>query len=93
MTTYLRISGAFASILILTACAFPAQVVKPTAGAFGADAQNRACPTQTGTRIPVKGTNCSGFGSTYSSADINRTGATTVGEALRLMDPIVTVHN
>ena len=32
-----------------------------------------------------------GLGHTYSRADIDHTGATTVGEALRLLDPTITV--
>jgi len=93
MAAYIRIAGAFASMVIVAACAATDQNTKPTAAESAAVVQNPICPTQTGTRIPVKDTACSGFGSTYSGADIGRTGAMTVGDALRLLDPIVTIHN
>ncbi len=93
MATNACLAGVCASMVILAACAATDQNVKPTTAETAAVAQNPICPTQTGTRIPVKGDVCSGFGSSYSSADIGSTGATTVGGALRLLDPIVTVHN
>jgi len=93
MAACLRISSAFASIVILSACAATVQGVRPSAGDVGANAQYSACPMQTGNRILLEGTDCSGYGSVYSSADIRITGATTIGAALHLMDPTITVHN
>jgi len=49
------------------------------------------CVNQTASRIPQSGAACLGPGHTYSRADIDHTGATTVGEALRLLDPTITV--
>jgi hypothetical protein len=92
MTTYLRAASSIASVLILAACAATTAGVKPNAGASAAVAQNPACLTQTGSRITSSAANCSAFGRSYSSDDINRTGATTADEALRLMDPSITVH-
>jgi hypothetical protein len=92
MTTYLRVTGAIATLLILTACAATTANVKPKAEASGPVAQNPACLSQTGTRIPGDNTTCSAIGRSYSSDDINRTGSTTAGEALRLLDPSITVH-
>jgi hypothetical protein len=84
MIAYLRATTAIASALILVACA-----ATPPA----AVAQNPACLTQTGSRIADNKTNCSAVGRSYSSEDIDRTGATTAGEALQLMDPSITVHH
>jgi hypothetical protein len=43
-------------------------------------------------RIPATGTQCSAAGRSYSSDDIDRTGAPTAGRALQLLDPSITVH-
>jgi hypothetical protein len=93
MIAYLRTASAIASLLILVACAAATTDVKPKAEAPGAVAQNPACLTQTGSRIADKKANCSAIGRSYSSEDIDRTGSTTAGDALRLMDPSVTVHH
>jgi hypothetical protein len=87
MTTYLRVAAAIGSALILAACA---TTTTSKTGAPETVAQNPACLSQTGTRIA--GANCSEIGRSYSSEDINRTGSTTAGEALRLLDPSITVH-
>jgi hypothetical protein len=93
MTAYLRATTAMISLLILAACAATTADVKPKAEAPGAVAQNPACLTQTGSRIAGNKTNCSAVGRSYSSEDIDRTGATTAGDALQLMDPSVTIHH
>ncbi len=82
MTTFLRVATATAAAIILAACAVPAsrQV-----------AENPNCPTQTGSRIAGDAVNCSGFGRSYTHDDISRTGSANAGEALRLLDPSVTV--
>jgi hypothetical protein len=92
MTTYVRVTGAIATVFILSACAATTADVKPKAAAPGAVAQNPACLSQTGSRITRNNANCSAIGRSYSSDDINRTGSTTAGEALRLLDPSITVH-
>jgi hypothetical protein len=81
MATYALTASTIASALALAACA-----------ATTANVQNPACLTQTGGRIAVTGTHCSAYGRSYTSDDISRTGATTAGEALRLLDPAITVH-
>jgi len=93
MTTYLRATSAIATVLVLTACAASTAGVKPKAAASDAVAQNPACLSQTGSRIPVNNANCSALGRSYSSKDINLTGSTTADDALRLMDPSITVHH
>jgi hypothetical protein len=91
MTTYLRVASAVVSVLILTACAATTATVKPNASTPSL-AQNLACLTQTGSRIATKSSDCSAFGRSYSSDDISHTGSPEAGEALRLLDPSITVH-
>jgi hypothetical protein len=92
MTTYLRVTSAIATVLILAACAANTAGLQPKAAASEAVAQNPACLSQTGSRIAGTGAHCSAIGRSYSSDDINRTGSTTAGEALRLLDPSITIH-
>jgi hypothetical protein len=73
--------------LTLAACAStPRAPAKATAKAIPL-----GCVGGTGTRLPAKDNQCTGFGSVYTQDDLNRTGATTPGEALRLLDPAITV--
>jgi hypothetical protein len=83
MAAYFRAASAIASLLFLAACA--ARVV-------GDAKPDPTCLTQTGSRMAVNGSSCSAVGRSYTSEDINRTGATTAAGALRLMDPSITVH-
>ena len=55
-----------------------------------AASQPAGCVSGTGSRIAAPG-NCAGFGHTYTQEDIHRTGTTTVGDALRELDPTITV--
>jgi hypothetical protein len=57
-----------------------------------APARTPGCVPDTATRIPVKEHDCAGFGRTYTREDIERTGATYAGQALRLLDPALQVH-
>jgi hypothetical protein len=83
MLAYWNVAGAIASILILSGCAAEAGSV--------AVEHNPACPA-TGSRLSANGADCSIFSRSYSSEDISRTGATQASEALRLMDPSITVN-
>ena len=93
MTTYLRVTSAIATLLILTACATTTGGAKPNSAASEAVAENPACLTETGSRIAGNAANCSALSRSYSRDDIDRTGSTTADEALRLLDPSVTVHH
>ena len=93
MIIYLRAVSAIASVTLLAACAATAQNARPNAGTSAVVAENHTCLTQTGSRIATKGADCSASGRSYSSEDIDRTGATTADEALRLMDPSILVHH
>jgi hypothetical protein len=84
--------------LVITACltasavactTSPGTRTEPKAAAVGLD---RTCIRDTATRIPLRPSECAGLGRTYSGEDIQHTGATDVGQALRLLDPSVTVN-
>lgn len=54
---------------------------------------SRSCIRDTGSHIPPpKGQCLPVAGNSYSQEDIQRTGATNVGQALQMLDPSVTVH-
>jgi hypothetical protein len=93
MSNYIRVSSTVAGILILAACAARTADIKPRAETSASVAPNPACLTQTGSRIAGNDAHCSAIGRSYSNEDIDRTGATTAGEALRLLDPALTVHH
>jgi outer membrane cobalamin receptor len=77
--------GAIAAGLLLVGCT--AASVKPQAAAVARN--DRACVT--GTRISSSEP-CASPGRVYSDKDIENTGATTAAEALRLLDPSITVR-
>jgi hypothetical protein len=52
--------------------------------------QPAGCVSGTGSRIAAPG-NCAEFGHTYTQEDIQHTGRTTIGAALRDLDPTITV--
>ncbi len=83
MSTRVHHAAAFAA-LFLSGCATPGQ---PPAKPDNV-AANAACLTQTGSRIA---SDCTAIGRSYSSTDISATGATSAGDALRLLDPSVTI--
>ena len=58
----------------------------------GARLTHEPCLAATGTRIAVRERECAAFGRTYTGEEIRNTGASTVDEALRLLDPSITVH-
>jgi hypothetical protein len=70
--------------LILAACAGSGSP-KPEV------AQNVKCVPQTGSRIPTEDSNYTSVGRCYSSTDVERTGAATSADALRLLDPALTI--
>jgi hypothetical protein len=54
----------------------------------------RPCAMDTGSRLPMKPGDCSiAPGRSYSQDDLRRTGEDDVGEALKLLDPSITVHH
>lgn len=84
MIADLRPLGAVTAGLLLVGCT--AATVKPQPVAARNDP---VCVTAT--RISSSPP-CGAPGRVYSGQDIQNTGATTVAEALRLLDPSITVH-
>ncbi len=89
MMAYMRIAGAIVAAAALFGCASttPNAKAKP---ATAAAVKDPTCLTETGSRIP--GSKCRGYGRSYSNEDIERTGTTSAGDALSLLDPSITVH-
>jgi hypothetical protein len=79
-------------VLPLAACTTPSATREPPKSAALAPAPTPGCVADTATRIPVKERDCAGFGRTYTQQDIQRTGQTDTAQALRLLDPSLTVH-
>jgi hypothetical protein len=50
------------------------------------------CVISTGSRILAQGSKCTALGRSYSQRDVRLTGATTAADALRLLDPAISVH-
>jgi len=87
-----RIAAVMIGGLLLSQTAALADEAKSQADKSAAVPKPSTCLTGTGSRIPVKGDRCSEIGHSYTSDDMNRTGATTVAGALRLLDPAITIH-
>jgi hypothetical protein len=87
MTAYKQIASAIIAGMTLCGCA----TTKPPASA--ATVNDPSCLKDTGSRIASNPGQCRGFGRSYSSQDIDRTGVTTSAEALSLLDPSITVHH
>jgi hypothetical protein len=93
MANYIRVCSALAGAVLLAACASRTADVRPNANVSATAEPNPACLSQTASRIAGTAAHCAEFGRTYSGEDISRTGATSAGEALRLLDPSVTLHS
>jgi hypothetical protein len=91
MTPYMRIAVVIVAGVSLFGCATTAENAK-SKPAVSAAAKDPTCLTETGSRMTAGTSKCRGFGRAYSSADIDRTGQTSAGDALALLDPSVTVH-
>jgi hypothetical protein len=77
--------------VLLAACATTPSA-PPTAAAKTAEqVPPVGCVASTGTSLPTKPTSCTAPGNTYSSRDLQQTGAVTVPGALRRLDPDITI--
>jgi type 1 fimbria pilin len=83
-----RVSGA--TTMLLAACATTPHA-NTAANVQGRGVQDPSCLHDTGSRIANPTERCRGFGRSYTDKQIDETGATTVGEALRLLDPSIQV--
>ena len=91
MTAYTRIALVIVAGATLFGCATTAPNATSKPAASAATVKDPNCLTETGDRIA--GTSkCRGYGRSYSSQDIDRTGQTNAADALALLDPSVTVH-
>jgi len=88
---YTHLITLLAANIVLNGCAptTPYTISKPPASDTVLDAR---CLTETGSRISTDRTNCRVYGRSYSNNDIARTGATSSDDALRLLDPSITIH-
>jgi hypothetical protein len=91
MSATMRFLSAAAAALMLFGCA--ATPPNPNSKASASAALNdRTCLTDTGSQIASK-SSCRGYGRSYSSEDMDRTGKTTAADALGQLDPSITVHH
>ena len=84
MIANLRPLGAIAAGLLLVGCT--AATVKPQPAAAARNDRARVTATRISSSEP-----CASPGRVYTDKDIQSTGATTAAEALRLLDPSITV--
>lgn len=87
MNTLTRFGGIVAALLVLASCVSAG--TKPNAAAT---ATNSSCLSDTGSRFTTKSPDCSSFGRSYSSEDMSRAGKTDSAEALKQLDPSLTIH-
>ena len=50
------------------------------------------CVQATGSRLPQTATPCAVVGRSYTGEDLKQTGTTSLGDALKMLDPAVTVR-
>jgi hypothetical protein len=82
--------GAGLSLCVAACASTPSGPGAATSGAAAAPRlPSVGCVSSTATRISPG--ECAGFGRTWTDQDIRTTGATNAGQALRLLDPSVTV--
>ncbi len=62
-----------------------------TKAAAASRALPAGCVSDTGTRIPVSQSDCTGPGRVWTDQDVKSTGATDAAQALRQLDPTVTI--
>jgi len=75
------------TMLALSACA-----TTQTQATASAQRPPVGCVSDTATHLPVRTNECAGAGSTYTKEDMDRTGRVYVQDALRTLDPTITVH-
>jgi len=91
MAAYMRIVGVIVAGVALFGCATTTDHAK-SKPATAAVVKDPTCLTETGGLISSGPSKCRGYGRSYSSVDIQRTGSTSAADALALLDSSVTVH-
>jgi hypothetical protein len=80
-------------IALAGACASnPPAERRATANAASHSGSPVGCVNKTATRLPTTPEDCAGFGNSHPADAIKSTGQPQAGEALRMLDPTVTVH-
>jgi hypothetical protein len=93
MTNYIRIAGLIVAGACLFGCAATNENAKAKPAESAAVVKHPNCLTDTGSRVSSDASKCRGFGRSFSSEDIDRTGKTSAADALGLLDPSITVHH
>jgi len=88
-----RFAFLLAAVMLLTACASTGPRTAANSGSEGTPGAKSACPNDTASRIPRDPSSCYGLGRTYSNDELRRTGASSVADALRQLDPAVSVSH
>jgi len=83
--------GVSVASMMLAACATPPHANTAANSNAQAASQDPSCLHDTGSRIADPNQKCRGFGRSYDRQQLDETGATTAGEALRLLDPSVQI--
>ena len=80
-------------IALAGACASnPPAERRATASAASHSGSPAGCVNKTATRLPTSPEDCAGFGNSHTADAIKTTGQPNAGDALRMLDPTVTVH-
>ena len=88
---YRALIGVGLSLCVAACASSPSSsALRPRATA-AAQLPPSGCVSQTGSRIPAGPTECVAAGHIWTQGAVRSTGATDPGEALRLLDPTVTV--
>jgi hypothetical protein len=88
------LTGACLAALAAACTTAPATRAGTSEAAAAAGTQSTSCLKETGSRLPPRPGRCAGFGQSYSSEDIDRTGRVDdVGAALQMLDPSITSHH
>jgi hypothetical protein len=85
--------GAALSLCVAACASAPSSPDAATSRAMAAapNLPPAGCVSGTATRLPMSPAECAAFGRAWSYEDIKTTGATDSGQALRLLDPSVSV--
>ena len=75
-------------LVTLAACATAPQP-QPTQAVAKAEKPAAGCVPQTATRLPIKDSECAGFGASYNEKQLNNTGLPYADQELRMLDPSV----
>lgn len=84
--------GAGLSLCVAACASTPSSPGAATSDAAAApNLPPAGCVSSSATRIPTSAAECAAFGRAWTDQDIKTTGATDAAQALRLLDPSVTV--